>query len=141
MASVPLHILVADDEPFNVEILQVILETAGHRVATAENGQEAVREALAAAQAGDPFDLLLLDVTMPVMNGLEAVRQLRADPATAGWPIVSVSAKAGEGHEAEALRAGSDAYWRKPLRRKELLAALEAIMQHRGRRGPDAPSA
>jgi CheY-like chemotaxis protein len=134
MPLAPLYILVADDEPFNVEILQVILETAGHRVATAENGQAAVAEARASVAAGDPFDVLLLDVYMPVMNGLEAVRQLRADPATADWPIVSVSAKAGEAHEAEAMRAGSDAYWRKPLRRQELLAALEALMRERPRR-------
>lgn len=132
MSARPLNILIADDEPSNLELLQVILETAGHRVTAVEDGHQAIEHALSAAGEGRPYDLYLLDVFMPVKNGIEAVRALRAHPGTSDAPIVCVSAKASQVHEAEAMAAGSDAYVRKPIMRRPFLAALNEVLVEKG---------
>ena len=81
------HILVVDDLPRNAQILAQLLDKAGYRVAVAMNGAQALEMI-----AQDPPDLVLLDVMMPVMDGLEACRRLKADPATRDLPVIFLTA-------------------------------------------------
>lgn len=117
-------ILVVDDEPTNCEVASIILTTLGHTVVTCSNGAEAV--ALCLADPGR-FDAVLMDVLMPVMDGLEAIRRLRAEPSTQGIPIVCVSARASGSDRAAGLAAGCDRYVTKPYKRKDLIAALAEL--------------
>ncbi|GAB2623202.1 hypothetical protein Aab01nite_16240 [Paractinoplanes abujensis] len=110
-------ILVVDDEPDLRFLLHRIFVKAGHEVAEAGNGEvalDAVRHA--------PPDLVVTDVMMPVMGGVELIRRLRADPATASIPILSVSADWQLAVEADAALA-------KPYQRAEVLAAAERLLQ------------
>jgi Response regulators consisting of a CheY-like receiver domain and a winged-helix DNA-binding domain len=124
-----LHILVVEDEPSNREIAEVILTSHGHRVTCAENGEEALRLCL---EEDLSFDAILMDVLMPVMDGLEATRQLRANPKTRDLTIVCVSAKASGSDQGAGLAAGCDTYVRKPYKRKELLQALSETLLAKG---------
>jgi CheY-like chemotaxis protein len=101
-----------EDNDFNQMILRELLETAGASVQVAGNG----REALKVLRASDvPFDLVLMDVQMPEMDGFEATRQIRADPALAGLPIIAMTANAGEDDRARCLAAGMDGFESKPI--------------------------
>jgi len=115
-----LSVLVVEDHPVNRLILEAWLGSAGHVTASAENGQIAVD--LAAEQA---FDLIIMDVNMPVMDGLSATRLIRASGANTDTPIAVLSASARhEDHEA-GREAGADAYLNKPID----FAALAQLMQ------------
>ncbi|CAL1691983.1 Sensor histidine kinase RcsC [Brevundimonas subvibrioides] len=115
-----LSVLVVEDHPVNRMILEAWLGSAGHTTASAENGQIAVDMA-----AGQLFDLIIMDVNMPVMDGLSATRLIRAEGANAETPIAVLSASARhEDHEA-GLHAGADAYLNKPID----FAALAQLMQ------------
>ncbi|MGZ8370777.1 MAG: ATP-binding response regulator, partial [Caulobacteraceae bacterium] len=117
----PMTILVVDDHPVNRKIVETFLGMAGHQCMSAADGQQALD-----ACARQTFDLILMDVNMPVMDGLTAVRRLRADAGrNHESPIVMLSASARrEDHEA-GLKAGADAYLDKPIVLKDLLAVLE----------------
>ncbi len=110
--SVPLRILLAEDEAINQMALRLTLESLGHKTVCAGNGREAldlVRET--------PFDLILMDIQMPEMDGLEATRAIRAcpDPAVRDIPIVALTAHAMKGDKEAFLAAGMNAYASKPL--------------------------
>jgi CheY-like chemotaxis protein len=90
-ARQPLRILVAEDEPELARLYSAYAEKRGHNVAVARDGAEALAAALA-----DPPDLLLLDVSMPKLDGRDVLRQLRANPRTANVPIVAVTAYGGD---------------------------------------------
>lgn len=124
-----LHILVVEDEPSNREIAEVILTSHGYRVTCAENGQEALR---LCHQEDAVFDAVLMDVLMPVMDGLEATRRLRGNPKTQDLVIICVSAKASGSDQGAGLSAGCDSYVRKPYKRKELLQALSEALLAKG---------
>ncbi|HFD14903.1 MAG TPA: response regulator [Rhodospirillales bacterium] len=113
-----LRVLVADDNPVNLRLLSIMLERAGHEVVTVTDGREAV-----AAVAAGTFDLVLMDLQMPNMGGLEASRRIRAldDPAKASVPILAVTANALEGEEARCRAAGMSGYLTKPVERARLL--------------------
>ncbi len=117
-----LRVLVADDNPVNLRLLSIMLERAGHEVVTVTDGAEAV-----AAVAGGRFDLVLMDLQMPNMGGLEAARRIRAlaDPARAAVPIVAVTANALEGEESRCREAGMTGYLTKPVERARLLDTVE----------------
>ena len=119
-----LSVLVVEDHPVNRMILEAWMGSAGHVSATAENGQIALE-----AAAGQRFDLIIMDVNMPVMDGLTATRAIRAgDGPNAETPIVVLSASARiEDHEA-GLEAGADAYLNKPID----FAALAMVMNRVG---------
>ena len=119
-----LNVLVVEDHPVNRMILEAWMSSAGHTSSTAENGQIALD--MAAAQR---FDLIVMDVNMPVMDGLSATRGIRAGGGVnAETPIVVLSASARtEDHEA-GLEAGADAYLNKPID----FAALAQVMNHVG---------
>jgi signal transduction histidine kinase/CheY-like chemotaxis protein/HPt (histidine-containing phosphotransfer) domain-containing protein len=122
-----LRILVAEDNPVNQEVARRLLEGWGHRVDVVANG----REALLAAEFF-PYDLVLMDVQMPEMDGLAATRAIRAlrEPASA-IPIVAMTANVAQGFAADCLAAGMDDYVSKPIDRRTLRAALCRVRQAR----------
>lgn len=114
------RILLAEDSVDNQRIISLILTRAGFQVTLAENGQVAYDKALQALNGGTPYELILMDMQMPVMEGYEATRQLR----TAGYtrPIVALTAHATSEDRQKCLGAGCDYYVTKPINREELLA-------------------
>jgi signal transduction histidine kinase/CheY-like chemotaxis protein len=118
-----LSVLVVEDHPVNRMILEAWLGSAGHATASAENGQIAVDMA-----AGQAFDLIIMDVNMPVMDGLSATRLIREGGANADTPIAVLSASARSEDHAAGLDAGADAYLNKPID----FAALAVLMNKVG---------
>ncbi len=108
-----IRILAVDDNPDNREIISFLLEAAGANVELAENGAIGVEKALSAEQSGAPFDLILMDMRMPVMDGQRAVAKLRESGLTT--PIIALTAHAMTGDAASCLGAGCDAYIGKPV--------------------------
>lgn len=129
-----LNVLVVEDEPSNREIAEIILESAGHRVTTACDGKEAL-ERLFAGEGR--FDVVLMDILMPVMNGLEATRILREDPRTRDLPIICVSAKASGTDQQSGMAAGCSHYLSKPFKRRQLLEALAQTLLSQGKIAPE----
>lgn len=121
------RILVADDHPVNRRILETLLGPLGHQVTGVDNGQEAVDQAMMTS-----FDLVIMDVNMPVMDGLAAIREIRRQNGpNRETPIVVLSASArGEDHQL-GLDAGADAYLAKPIKFSPLVATLELAAQGR----------
>jgi CheY-like chemotaxis protein/anti-sigma regulatory factor (Ser/Thr protein kinase) len=121
----PLRILVADDNAVNQAILKRILEKLGHVVTVVVNGQEACD-----AVANGTFDLALMDVHMPVMDGLESTAAIRRHEqlSTSHLPIIAVTADAMQGDKERFLAAGMDGYISKPIERAELLEAIAAAV-------------
>jgi CheY-like chemotaxis protein len=119
-----LHVLLADDNPVNCRLTSIILERAGHSVDTVADGAQA----LAAIQQRD-YQLLLLDVQMPVMGGLEAATRIRAleDPRKAATPIVAITANVMRGDREACLAAGMDGYVTKPI---SAAVVLDAVSRH-----------
>ena len=119
-ASPPRRVLLVEDVELNRVLIAEMLRAHGHEVATAENGQEAVT-----AVARDPFDLVLMDVQMPVMDGVEATRQIRRLPPPAGAvPILALSANVMPEDRARYLAAGMNGALTKPIDWPELFEAL-----------------
>jgi CheY-like chemotaxis protein len=118
------RILLAEDGPDNQRLIAFILRKAGADVALAENGQQALNLALQAQQKNRPFDVVLMDMQMPVMDGYQATRSLR----NAGYTkaIVALTAQAMLGDYKRCIDAGCDGYLTKPINRGDLLKALEA---------------
>ncbi|MDP1961191.1 MAG: response regulator, partial [Reyranella sp.] len=106
----PARILVVDDVADNVEILRMRLESLGYEVVVAVDGEQA----LAVAREALP-DLILLDIMMPKIDGLEVVRQLKADTSLPFIPVILVTAKAGPKDVNAGLDAGGDDYLTKPI--------------------------
>ncbi|HEV2662538.1 MAG TPA: response regulator transcription factor [Ktedonobacteraceae bacterium] len=117
-------ILVVDDEAILVETIAYNLEQAGYRVVTAADGGSA----LDAARSEIP-DLIILDVMLPGMDGLEVCRQLRKESGTATTPIVMLTAKSDEIDKVVGLEVGADDYVTKPFGRRELLARVRALLR------------
>ncbi len=128
----PLRILVAEDSPTNQLIARASLTKAGHTVVIAQNGLEAVRAYAAsrAAPGTPPFDLVLMDVSMPEMDGLEATRTIRAAEKSDGGHllIVAMTAFATQEYHDQCLAAGMDAYVTKPVRIAELREAIAPML-------------
>lgn len=128
-----LKVLVIEDEPTNREVAEVILRSNGHEVVCAENGRLAL-EVLARRR---DFDVILMDVLMPELDGLEATRRIKADPALRRIPVVILSARASGADRAAGRAAGADGYLTKPFRRGDLLASLADILAQAGVLSPD----
>jgi PAS domain S-box-containing protein len=130
-----LRILVAEDNPVNRTIATTMLARRGHTVAVAQNGEEAVA-AFDHHETG-PFDLILMDVQMPVLDGFEATGRIRQMERASGGhvPIVALTARAMAGDRELCLQAGMDDYVSKPLRANELMAAIERVAP-----SPQAPA-
>jgi CheY-like chemotaxis protein len=119
-----LRILIAEDNAVNRQLVTALLEKRGHTTVTVVNGREAV-----AAVAAGAFDLLLMDVQMPEMDGWQATAAIRkAESATGGHiPIIALTAHAMKGDREACLIAGMDGYLSKPINSKELFALLDSL--------------
>jgi two-component system, sensor histidine kinase and response regulator len=119
-----LHVLVAEDSPVNRTLVTTLLKRRGHTVTAVENG----RKALAAIQSRARFDLVLMDLQMPEMGGLEATRAIRdreREERTTRLPLVALTAHAMQGDRERCLEAGMDGYLSKPIDVDELIATVE----------------
>ena len=119
-----LHVLVAEDSPVNRTLVTTLLKRRGHTVTAVENG----RKALAAIQSRARFDLVLMDLQMPDMGGLEATRAIRdreREERTTRLPLVALTAHAMQGDRERCLEAGMDGYLSKPIDVDELIATVE----------------
>jgi CheY-like chemotaxis protein len=117
-------ILVVEDDVRNVFALTSLLEPKGARVTIARNG----REALSALQKAPGIDLVLMDVMMPEMDGLEATREIRKDPRWARLPIIALTAKAMRDDQERCVAAGASDYLAKPLDAEMLFSLLRVWM-------------
>ena len=122
------RILVVEDDVRNVYALTNILEPHGVRVEIARNGQEALGVLRAAAREGRPIDLVLMDVMMPVMDGLTATREIRRNPDWRRLPIIMLTAKAMPDDQQLCIEAGANDYMAKPLDVEKLLSLVQVWM-------------
>jgi two-component system sensor histidine kinase/response regulator len=129
-----LRILLAEDNPVNQKVACKILEREGHTLTVAANGLEALR-----AMENGPFDLILMDIQMPLMDGYGATAAIRArgDAEGGRTPIVAMTAHARPEDHEKCLAAGMEGYLSKPIRRPELLEVVELYGGRRGDRTPD----
>lgn len=126
----PATVLVADDSATVRALVRMQLEAAGYAVLEVEDGQQAVKAVHAA-----PVDAVLLDVEMPVMDGLETIAVLKQDPGTRDVPVVFLSSRDSGDDVVEALRLGAQDYLRKPPQEAELLARVAVAVDVRRLRG------
>jgi phosphate regulon transcriptional regulator PhoB len=117
-------ILVVDDEPDLVELVSYNLTKEGFDVSSASDGEEALRKI---REGG--FDLLILDLMLPGIQGMELCRMLRKDPKTEGLPIIMVTAKGEEVDRVLGLEIGADDYIAKPFSPRELTARVKAVLR------------
>jgi CheY-like chemotaxis protein len=125
-------ILVVEDNEDNWDMIARRLQRRGYRVIGATDGQEAVELA-----ARERPDLILMDVSLPVMDGLEATRRLRARAQTQTIPIIALTAHAMSSDRERALAAGCDDYHAKPVELPRLLAQMEALLARTATGSPD----
>ena len=116
-------ILYVEDNEFNRKIVRQLLARTSYRLTEAFDGEAGVASALEA-----PPDLILMDIQLPKISGLDATRQLRDDARTAGVPIIVVTSFALSGDEHKAKAAGATAYLAKPYSPRELLAKIREIV-------------
>jgi class 3 adenylate cyclase/CheY-like chemotaxis protein len=117
------RVLVVDDTPHNIKLLEAVLLPRGYLVIPATSGPEAL-----AKTASEAPDLILCDVVMPGMDGYEVCRRLRADPATRLLPVVMITAS-GEQEKVKAIEAGADDFILKPFNQAELLARVKSLIR------------
>lgn len=122
--STPARILVVDDVPDNVDIVRARLESQGYEVLTAGDGEAALEVARSALP-----DLLLLDIMMPRLDGLEVTRRLKADASLPFIPIILLTAKAGANDIIEGLDSGADEYLTKPVDHAALMARVRSMLR------------
>jgi two-component system cell cycle response regulator DivK len=117
------RILVVEDQEDNRQILRDLLGTTDYEVVEAENGEEAL-----AAVAKQRPDLILMDIQLPILDGYEATRRIKADPALSSIPIIAVTSYALSGDEAKARAAGCDDFVPKPYSPRQLLAKIRQYL-------------
>ncbi len=122
--DVKTKILVVDDEPEAVELLEFNLTQAGYTVVAAADGAEAIKKARSVLP-----NLIVLDLMIPEIDGLEVCKMLRRDPATAGVPIIMLTAKAAEIDRILGLELGADDYITKPFSPRELVLRVKKVLQ------------
>lgn len=120
-----LNVLLAEDNPVNQKFAVRVLEGAGHRVAKANNGREAVH-----LWESNPFDLILMDVQMPELDGLEATREIRSREQASGRriPIIAMTANAMAGDREMCISAGMDGYVAKPVKKDMLFVEIARVL-------------
>jgi two-component system cell cycle response regulator DivK len=115
-------VLVIEDNDKNMKLARDILEAKGYAVLAASNGEDGIR--LAVEQLPD---LVLMDIQMPGIDGIEALRQLRAKPSTAALPVAAFTASVTAADRSRVSEAGFDAFIGKPIKLKEFVATVEAL--------------
>ena len=129
------RILVIEDNPVNLELVTDVLEASDFRVArarTAEEGLRLARELLP--------DLILMDLSLPGMDGLTATRAIKADLVTRHLPVIAITAHAMRGDEALALQAGCDGYLTKPIDTRTLTSTIASVIKAARNRASDFPA-
>lgn len=121
------EVLLVDDEPDNIEVVSESLEFYGMAVKTAENGQLA----LDTLEHEWLPNIIMLDLSMPVMDGWATLRRLKSDPKTQGIPVLALSAHAIIGDSERAINAGFDGYMTKPISVPTLIQDLRAALKYR----------
>ncbi len=116
-------ILHVEDNHFNRKIVRDLLARTSYRLLEAVDGEEGVAKALA-----ERPDLILMDIQLPKLSGIDATRRLRAEPATAATPIIVVTSFALSGDEHTARQAGASAYMAKPYRPQDLLKQIRTLL-------------
>lgn len=126
---VTLSILLVEDLPANQKVARTVLEKRGHHVTVASNGRVALDQIQSEEST---FDVVLMDIQMPVMDGIQATGAIRslADPAVAQIPIIAMTAHAMQGDRESCLAAGMDSYISKPLEASRLIELVESIARH-----------
>ncbi|MFN3652927.1 MAG: response regulator [Armatimonadota bacterium] len=117
------HVLTVDDDPLIRRLVQLNLTRAGYRVTTASDGVEALEQL-----KNEVPDLVVLDITMPRMDGIELLRRLKADARTEKVPVVMLTAKAQDQDVFEAERSGASCYLNKPFHPTELLDTIQRTL-------------
>jgi two-component system, cell cycle response regulator DivK len=117
------RILVVEDQEDNRQIIRDMLSATDYQITEAENGEEAL-----AAVAKQRPDLILMDIQMPILDGYEATRRIKADPALRSIPIVAITSYALSGDEQKAREAGCDDYVPKPYSPRQLLAKIRQYL-------------
>ncbi|MQS15448.1 response regulator transcription factor [Streptomyces kaniharaensis] len=118
------HVLVADDDTDIRDLVVYKLTRTGHQVTAVEDGLAA----LTAAHDDDTVDLVLLDIRMPKMSGLDVCRALRAEPGTQSLPVILLTARSQEGDIETGFAAGADDYITKPFSPRELSSRVQAVL-------------
>jgi CheY-like chemotaxis protein len=116
-------VMVVEDNRMNSRLLSFVLERDGFTVSVYENAEEAIEHAVA-----EPPDIILMDIQLPGMDGLEAARRLKEEAATAAVPIVAITAHAMTGDEERILAAGCAGYISKPINTRELSGAVRGFL-------------
>ncbi len=117
-------ILLVEDNEMNRDMLSRRLQRKGYDVAMAVDGEEGV--AMATSEAPD---LILMDMSLPVLNGWDATRRIKADPALTGIPVIALTAHAMASDREQALAAGCDSYETKPIDLPQLLEKIESLLR------------
>ena len=117
------RILVVEDQEDNLQILRDLLTSAGFEIIEAKDGEEGVRVAVA-----EQPDLILMDIQLPLMDGYEATRRIKADPDLKNIPVIVVTSYALSGDDGKAHAAGCDAYVTKPYSPRQLLAKIKEFL-------------
>ena len=126
-------ILIIEDNEKNRKLERDVLQFHGYRIAEAETAEEGLRLAMEAPPA-----LVLMDIQLPGMNGIEALRRLRADPRTRNIPVIAVTASAMDQDRQKIMSAGFDGYQSKPINVKEFVAAVRQTLDGPKDRGRTA---
>ncbi len=132
MSDVSYKILLADDNPVNLDLAARLLTKRGHEVTTAENGEEAVK-----AYLGKAFDVILMDLEMPVMSGIEAAQQIRAKEKASAidtppyTPIIAMTAHDEETERTACLVIGMDGFITKPIDIKTIHKTIQEIIERK----------
>jgi CheY-like chemotaxis protein len=119
----PARILIVDDELDNRELLQIILKWSGFVTQTAVGGEDALR-----CVAGEPPDLILVDLMMPGMDGQQFTASVKQNPETRHIPVIMLSAMSDSATRQRALNTGADAYITKPIDRSELCEQVRSVL-------------
>ncbi|MBX3448113.1 MAG: response regulator [Planctomycetaceae bacterium] len=119
------RILVIEDNPVNQDLIQRFLELHGHEVLVASDGLEGLHRARADR---DFIDVVLMDLSIPEIDGWEVARRLKDDPLTASLPLIAVTAHAMIGDREKALEAGCDEYATKPIDFPSLFSKIESLL-------------
>ncbi|CAK0746256.1 hypothetical protein CCP1ISM_2310002 [Azospirillaceae bacterium] len=119
------HILVVEDNPINQRIAQRVLELAGATITVAGNGQEALNRI---NQPDTPFDLVLMDIQMPIMDGLTATSRIRRQPDLSGLPIIALTAGALDSDRQRCLAAGMNGFIAKPFDVEQMVAEITTLL-------------